>query len=64
MLTIYRKKEGQIKEDSSCVEFRIEEGYIQISLTRENKLCIVKRGFNTEDQINIIPDCSNRIYIQ
>lgn len=64
MIRIYRKRKGHIEMDSSCVEFIINEGYIQISLTHEGKLCIRKVGFNNGDQINIEPNCSNQIYIK
>lgn len=63
MIRIYKKKGKRIEIDSSCVEFKIEEGYIQISLTAEKKLCIRKTGFNAGDQINIAPNCSNQVYI-
>lgn len=63
MVRIYKTKGNRIEMDSSYIEFVIKEGYIQVSLTDEEKLCIRKVGFNEGDQINIKPNCSNQIYI-
>ena len=64
MLRVYRKKGAPVEIDSTYIEFKIGVAHYAISCTDKKTLCIRKVNFEGGDQISVLPNCTNQIYIK